>query len=364
MSAYAGAGGKAGRYQVAVIDRDLAEEGLDGWWNGLPGPQATPVLRWEYLSTWARAFVPTGGRLQIHVVFHDGRPVAAVPLYRWRGVLHSLANDHSDLFDAAWEPGRDAAIDALAGTILRRRTALARLPAESPLLAAITRRRPPGATDCDDSPYIALPTSADELLAGRSSRYRANVRKAVRSLATLGDVSFTDVAGDSAEMANAYAALQQVEAASWKSAHGGSVDADAPSRRFYRDLALDGPASRWARVATLRVDDRVVAASLDLEHAGRRIGMRTSFVGDLGAKQSPGLVLLWLALSDEIARGVHTHEFGGDADAWKQHWTAQTRGRVTLRVWPATATGRLAHGTRQRVKPLVRSARGVFTGGP
>ncbi len=54
--------------------------------------------------------------------------------------------------------------------------------------------------------------------------------------------------------------------------------------------------------------------------AGRRIGMRTSFVGDLGAKRSPGLVLLWLALSDEIARGVHTHEFGGDADAWKQHW--------------------------------------------
>lgn len=359
----AGTGGEAGRYPVAVIDRDLVAEGLDGWWNGLPGPQATPVLRWEYLSTWARAFVPTGGRLQVHVALDDGRPVAAVPLYRWRGVLHSLANDHSDLFDAAYELGHEAAVDALAGTVLRRRTALARLPADAPLCTAIARRRPPGAIDRDASPYLTLPASADDLLAGRSSRFRANVRKAVRSLETLGDVSFVDVAGDAAEMAEAYATLQRVEAASWKARHGGSVDADTPSRRFYRDLALDGPARRWARIATLRIDDRVVAASLDLEHAGTRIGMRTSFVDDLGGKQSPGLVLLWLALSDEIARGVHTHEFGGDADAWKQHWTAQTRGRVTLRVWPATATGRLTHRTRQRVKPLVRSARGAFSGG-
>lgn len=159
-------------YRVVVIDRDLADEGLDGWWNGLPGPQATPVLRWEYLRTWSRAFVPDGARPHVIVALAHDRPVAAVPLYRRQGVLWSVSNDHSDMFDAAFAVGHDAAADDLATAILRHRTALTRLPADSRLLAAVVRRRPPGAVDRDESPYLALPPTADALLAGRSPRFQ------------------------------------------------------------------------------------------------------------------------------------------------------------------------------------------------
>lgn len=110
--------------------------------------------------------------------------------------------------------------------------------------AAISRRQPPGARDRDESPFVTLPASAEDLLAGLSARFRANVRKSLRSLATLGEVSFNDVAGDTPQMADAYATLRRVEASSWKGREGGSVDADTANTRFYRALAVDGPASR------------------------------------------------------------------------------------------------------------------------
>lgn len=345
---------RGARRQVVVIDRDLAEEGLVGWWNGLPQPQAMPALRWEYLATWRRAFMPGGARPQTHVALADGRPVAAIALYRHHGVLHAPANDHSDVFDMVYDPAHRAAADHLAAALLRRRIHLARLDGRSPLLGALRRARPPMILETDASPYIRLPETADELLTARSSRFRANVRKARRALETLGEVSFQDHRGGEAGMHDAFAAMLGVEAASWKGRDGGAIDARPDTLRFYRELALDGPARAWTRLATLRVGDRVVATQLDLEAAGRRAGLRTSFVDDLRGRQSPGLVLLWAVLIDGIDRGLRIHDFGGGADAWKRHWTDASSPRATLRAWPATTAGHLTFGARQRIKPVIR----------
>lgn len=341
-------------HQVVVIDRDLTGEGLVDWWNDLPQPRAMPALRWEYLATWRRAFMPAGARLQTHVALADGRPVAAIALFRHHGVLHAPANDHSDVFDMVYEPAHRSAADHLAATLLRRRIRLTRLDGCSPLVDALRRARPPMTVETDASPYIRLPDTADELLAARSSRFRANVRKARRSLETLGELSYRDHRGGQAGMDDAFAAMLGVEAASWKGREGSAIDARSDTLRFYRELALDGPARAWTRLATLRVGDRVVAAQLDLEAAGRRAGLRTSFVDDLDGRQSPGLVLLWAVLTDEVDRGLRIHDFGGGADAWKRHWTDTSSPRVTLRSWPATTAGHLTFGARRRIKPVVK----------
>lgn len=341
-------------YRVAVVDRDLDDEGLADWWDGLPQPRAYPALRWAFLRTWARAFMPAQGRWSVHVALLDDRPVAAVPLYRVGGALHAPANDHSDVFDLAHEPDHRAAAAPLAAAMLRRRADLQRLPGDSPLLAAIRDLDPPMLIDSDESPCLTLPGTADALLADRSSRFRANVRKAGRTLAALGDLELRDVVGGSAAAAAAFAAMCDVEAHGWKGRQGDAIDSRPQTRRFYRELALDGSAGRWVRLATLRLAGRVVAAQLDLEDGGRRAGLRTSFVDDLPGRQSPGLVLLWWVLRDEIARGLHTHDFGGGPDAWKRHWTDAGSERVTLRSRPNTTAGRLTHSARERVKPVVR----------
>jgi CelD/BcsL family acetyltransferase involved in cellulose biosynthesis len=346
--------GRPGPYRVVSLDRDLVDEGLADWWNALPQPQASPVLRWEYLRAWADAFVPPGGRLAVHLALAGDDPVAAVALYRRGGVLHALANDHSDHFDAVWDPAHPGAVSALAAALLRRRTDLIRLPGGSELLAAIRHAAPPVLADQDTSPYVQLPGSPDDLLASLSSRFRANVRKAIRTLEGLGEVQFTDVAAGTPEGDAAFAAMRDVEAHSWKGRQGDAIDSHEETRRFYRALALEGPASQWTHLAVLRAGDRVVAAQMDLEHAGRRFGLRTSFVDDLPGKQSPGLVLLWSVLSDEIGRGLRVHDFGGGQDAWKLHWTDAGAVRVSLRTWPATPAGRLTFATRERLKPVVK----------
>lgn len=346
--------GKAGPYRVVALGRDLADEGLADWWNALPQPQASPVLRWEYLRAWADAFVPSDARLAIHVALADDEPVAAVPLYRRGGVLHSLANDHSDHFDAGWDPAHPSAVTALAGALVRRRSSLVRMPGGSGLLAAIRQAAPPMVVDVDISPYLELPGSADDLMASLSSRFRANVRKAVRTLQDLGEVQFSDVLAGTPEGDAAFRAMCKVEIHSWKGRQGDAIDSHEETRRFYRALALEGPASQWTHLAVLRAGGRVVAAQIDLEHGDRRVGLRTSFVDDLPGRQSPGLVLLWSVLSDEIQRGLRVHDFGGGQDAWKLHWTDTGSERVSLRGWPATRAGRLAFAAREQLKPVVK----------
>jgi CelD/BcsL family acetyltransferase involved in cellulose biosynthesis len=348
----------AGPYHVRIIDGDLTRRGLADWWNGLPQPRRSVMLRWEYLSSWADAFVPRDARLHIPVVFAGTTPVAALPLYRRRGVLCSLASDaHADVFDAGYEPTHAAAVDVLVGTLVRQRTCLERLDGTSAVLAGLRRVAPPMIVDRALSPRLHLPSTPDALLGQLSSKFRAGVRRATRALAATGTVTMREYRRGDAELGQAFAALLDLEAASWKGAHGTAIARRPDTLRFYRRLVLDGPASTWARVALLRVDGRVVAAQLDLERGRCRDGLKTACVGDLGRGQSPGTVLLWQVLSDCIARGITRFGLGGELDGWKRHWTSSGAERVRVRTWPRTLTGELTYGAREQVKQVVRPLR-------
>lgn len=346
-----------GSRRVDIIDRDLSTAGLADWWNGLPGPRRTLMLRWEYLAAWYDAFMPHDGRLHIPVVYDRDEPVAALPLYRRHGALRSLASGaHCEVFDAAWDPGRPDAVDALVDVVLRRRTRLERVDGDSPLLAGLRRAAPPMIVDPEQSPYVDLPATAEALLAGCSSKFRANVRRADRGLAALGTVSLDEYRGGQPGMEQALATLLGMETASWKGAQRSAISSRPDTLRFYRHLAVDGPVRRWARISLLRVGDRVVAAQLDLEYGASRYGMKMASVEDL-PRQSPGTVLLWRVLQDCIARGVGRLEFGGELDHWKRHWTSTVAARATVRTWPHTMVGQLAYGAREHVKHAVRPLR-------
>lgn len=347
-----------GRYHVRIVARDLARCGLADWWNTLPQPRRSVALRWEYLSTWADAFMPRDARLHIPVVFAGAVPVAAAPLFRRRGVLWSLASDaDSEVFDVGCDPAHPAAVDALVGVLTHHRSCLERLDGGSALLAGMQRVAPPMILDRVQAPCMSLPTTSDALLAGLSSKFRAGVRRATRALATLGTVTLQQYRQGDAGLGPAFQTLLDLEAASWKGTLGSAITLRPDTLRFYRRLAVDGPVSRWARVALLRVDDRVVAAQLDLERGARREGLKMASIADLGRGQSPGAVLLWLVLADCIARGVTHFALGGELEGWKRHWTTSGAERVRVRSWPRTRTGQLSYGAREQAKQVVRPLR-------
>lgn len=344
-------------YRVRVV-HDLERCGLATWWNRLPQPQRATMLRWEYLSTWADAFLPGAARLHIPVVYSGSTPVAALPLYRTGRALRSLANDaHSDVFDAGCDPAHPGAYDTLVAHLLRHRTCLERLDGASPLLAGLRRAAPPMIVDPAQSPWIQLPTTSDAMLGQLSSKFRAGVRRAERALATLGTVTLRDHRWGDPEFERAFSALLELEAASWKGTRGDAITARSETLRFYRRLAVDGPARRWARVAVLRLDDRVVAAQLDLEHDVVRTGLKMASTADLGRRQSPGTVLLWQVVRDCIGRGLTRLELGGELEGWKRHWATTGADRASVRTWPRTLSGQLTFVAREQVKQAVRPLR-------
>lgn len=349
-------------YRVEVIDRDLAEIGLSDWWDGLPQVRATPMLRWEWLAAWHDAFAPADARLHIPVVFAGGRPVAALPLYRHRQQLHTLANDaHSDVSDLGCEPGHPDAVACLLDVLLRRRTRLERLDRGSPLLAALRRAAPPMIIDEEQSPVIDVPATVDALYAQLSPKFRAGVRRAGRSLEALGEVTVSELTGDDPAAPAAFGRLLELESASWKGRDGSAIASRPDTLRFYRRIALEGPTRRWTRLDLLRVADRVVAAQLDLELDGRRYGLKMASAADLGPKQSPGTVLLFRTLASCVDRGITAMELGGEVAGWKHHWATSTTDRATVRTWPATRAGRLMFGAREQAKRAVRPLRRRYT---
>jgi CelD/BcsL family acetyltransferase involved in cellulose biosynthesis len=347
-----------GSYRVETIDVDLAEVGLAAWWDALPQVRANPMLRWDWQAAWHDAFTPRDARLHIPVVFCGDDPVAALPLYRRHQRLHTLSSDaHSDVSDLGCEPEHPGAVAPLADLVLRRRTCLERLDRASPLLAALLRSAPPMIVDDEQSPVVDLPGTVDGLLAQLSSKFRASVRRACRALDGLGTVTLTERHGEDPDAAEAFGHLLALESASWKGSDGTAIASQPDTLRFYRRIALEGPARRWARLDLLRVDDRVVAAQLDLELGARRYGLKMASDADLGARQSPGTVLLFRTLESCIERGISAVELGGEVHGWKRHWATSSTDRARVRTWPATAAGRVAFGTRERVKRAVRPLR-------
>lgn len=345
-----------GSYQVEVVDRDLRREGLADWWNGLPQARGTPMLRWEWLSTWAAAFLPPGARLQVHVALEAGRPVAALPLYRVGGRVYSLSNSQSDVFDAGFEPGRPESTAALIAAAARRRLRLTRLDGESRLLADLGARAGPMVLEpLEGAPYLDLPSSLDALLAARSRNFRSRARRAVRGLEALGQIGFEDLAATESTASQSLEAFIALEAAGWKGAAGTAIQCSPSTSRFYRELALDSPAGEWVRLSLLRANGRILAAHYGLEYNRRRYLLKTAYDERLTATKSysPGLALMWYVLQDCIGRGLQSYEFTGVGETWKLDWTGTTRPRRTVLAWPRTPSGWIAREARVHGKPLL-----------
>src|SRR5205807_9829190 len=78
--------------------------------------------------------------------------------------------------------------------------------------------------------------------------------------------------------------------------------------------------------------------SLGVESEGRfwlhKIGYDEAF-----AKCSPGMLLLRDTIRYAASRGLRSYEFLGAAEAWIRPWTDQLRRCVSIRAYPAGATG-------------------------
>jgi len=129
--------------------------------------------------------------------------------------------------------------------------------------------------------------------------------------------------------------------------------------RFYRSVARWADRRGWLRLAFLRVGGRAVAFDLHIEPGGATYVLKGGFDPEW-ARFSPGSALTYASLRRAFAdRGLQSYEFVGTDDPYKLTWTAATRDRVRLQLFPRTPVGTLERLAWTRAHPVAKVAVGL-----
>ena len=329
---------------ISVAPADLAS--WEPAWRELErqAPDAPPFACFDWLAAWAREYAPSrlavvmagsppapsalgllelgaGGRWHF-----GGRPVTAT-----RGLLAT--------------PGEEAAAWAGLGEWLRahpRRWAT--LSAES-VASGVAEALPGGRGTPADAFAMALPESFEDYLAARSSRTRANFRKAPR-LVERGGAELRDADDIEGALAD-FVRLHTARAESLGERHP----------------AIGPPLARMlgALVAAPSLDLRV----FELVRDGRRLGVSLSVhrgavawdynlgIDPEALDLEPGVALQLHAIRDAIERGRRRSDLGPGGDAHKRRLGGEPDDRVDVRAAGPTARGRVVGGL-ERLRDRVR----------
>ncbi len=327
-------------------------------WDRLARAVGSPFLTHAWLSCWWDAF-GAGDPQWLLLADAEGALRAGAFLRRTRAGLAAAANVHSGDWQgiARDEQALGELWSALAA-LGAARVHLEAMPEDAPGTRLVRQELEragysvltvPGPF----CPWLALPASFQELLAGVSSSLRQQVRKRQRGLEQEGAVAFRVVRGGptlDAEL-DAFLAL---EAAGWKGKTHTAILSQPATERLYRGFARVAAREGWLRLGILELDGEAIAASYDCAFAGSAYLLKTTFSEPHG-RLSPGLVMLAEVLRSLIEEGVGSYDFLGDPDTYKTRWTAERRPRAQIFAYRGIA--RPGYLYRSRARPLLKTAR-------
>jgi CelD/BcsL family acetyltransferase involved in cellulose biosynthesis len=337
----------------------LAELGpLVSDWERLALKAGSPFMTHVWLSCWWRAF-GDGVPIWLVLLDADGSLRAGAMLHRSRGRLAAGANVHSGDWDmlardesaraALWTAAFQMGATRIHLQAMPARTAQTR-SARAALERAGYRVVPVEGPFC---PWLALPSSWEELMRSVSSGLRQQIGRRQRNLERQGSLAFRTITGGSM-LDRHLDAFLKLEASGWKGEAGTAILSDASTELLYRDFARAAASEGWLRLHLLELDGALIAGSYDCTFANRAYLLKTTFSethGDL----SPGLVLLAEVLRSAIGDGLQAYDFLGDPDTYKMRWTSELHPRMELFAYRGIAWPGYLY--RRRLRPFLKSTR-------
>jgi CelD/BcsL family acetyltransferase involved in cellulose biosynthesis len=210
-------------------------------------------------------------------------------------------------------------IDTIARVAARRRMAV-RLRGEPP------------------SFFLPLPATYEAYLAARSSRFRNHLRRMEKKLAATGRIRMA-AAGDGIDLEPALSAMLDIEAQSWKHAHGTAMSAVPHQARFYREMSAAMSAAGRLHLTLLLRDETPIAYNLGLVRAGQYAYLKTSFVETLKPLGPASVLRAWL-IESLIAGGVRFLDFPAEPYEWEAQWTSAHRAHQSVLLYNRTVRAR------------------------
>jgi CelD/BcsL family acetyltransferase involved in cellulose biosynthesis len=311
-------------------------------WNALALAGGSPFTTVAWLSSWWEAY----GRGSLTVVIlrdQDGRLMAGLPCRRVsRSIWAATANLESGRWGAVASSARAERLVWRAVT----RFGVAGLRLEGLLedddATAVAHAELTGAgyrvvrTRGPSSPYLALPSTPDALLASLSRGMRKQLRRSRRELGARGELRFR-VVRSRPDLGTALDQVLRLEGSGWKARAGTAILSNPALEELYRGFAVRAADRGWLRLYLLELDGQPIAAAFGCVFGNVGHLMKAGFDESL-AVHSPGTLLLWETLQACIDEGLSGCDLLGGADRYKLRWTDTVRPRVGLRAYRGART--------------------------
>jgi CelD/BcsL family acetyltransferase involved in cellulose biosynthesis len=332
-----------------------------------------PSTSFEWTAAMARHHVQPGDRPFLVRLERKGMLAGILPLILRRHkvlgrtvtLLAPLAEDYNTHSDVLLDSTDDEVVRAVVSALFSLHAdwdcfRMSRLLESNQLVTAMCRALGAGnhahaLREGLPAYMLDLPNSYDAYLAARTAKFRNHLKRTERKLSQH-RIEVKELTRD-AGFNDAFAALLQIERASWKEAHGSSITAVTRQSGFYRDFGRAAFGAGRLQLQWLSIDSRPVAYNLGyLTQAGYHY-LKTSYDREY-RPLSPATVLRARLIESLIARGVTRLDFPGEPYQWETQWTETARRRVVLTVYRATVRGRML-ALIDRWRRLGPSARGI-----
>jgi hypothetical protein len=287
------------------------------------------------------------------IVEKDKVPVAVAPLEKPKGLFRAFelcgVKDHGEPGDFCYRDS--ASLDTLTDSLAKNKVPLflSRIPAESPVMAAITNSyRHKGLVISRlqiGCPYIDIKLTVDDTINQLSSRLRSDLRRARRKAEALGKIEFeihSPCTPD--DLLPLWEEAIGIEAMGWKGRSESALKKDKRRGSFYKDYAIKACEKGWLRICFMRIKNQVVAMQIAIESSERfwllKIGYDEGF-----SNASPGMLLMNETLRYAAEKNLKSYEFLGTADTWTRRWTKNERDNYTIRTFPYSVKGVILFGS-------------------
>jgi CelD/BcsL family acetyltransferase involved in cellulose biosynthesis len=327
---------------------------MEGEWNALvEAGRPEPFYRHEYVRSLLDHFAPTAPLRVVTARDARGRLVAGLPLVAARGSicgigvreLASPTNVHSLRFDLVAQDSEGAAeamFDHLAADGSWDVIRIGDVPAGGNAWwlyrAARAAGFPVGAWEAQRSPYVALPSSYAELLDGRRTGFKANLRRRRSRLGERGEVRVERFAGEDLTERKLEECLV-LERSGWKGEQGSAVSQSEAAHGFHLDLLRSAGFRRHLSLFRLTLDGQPIAFHYGITTDGVYSLVLTSYL-ERFKELSPGHLLTGEVLEDCIFRQLREFDFLGCDLPWKLEWTRTLRSHHWLYIFRDSLFGR------------------------
>ncbi|MBK5133748.1 GNAT family N-acetyltransferase [Candidatus Bathyarchaeota archaeon] len=181
-------------------------------------------------------------------------------------------------------------------------------------------------------PYVEIPDSEEDLLSSLKPKFRRNLQRRLRKLEKeQGNVEIKHYY-ELGSLENAMQIFFRLHQKRWIRKGESGVFEKQKAREITMQTTKFFAERNWLRLHFLTVNNRPVAASLDLEYGGKMYGHLAGFDPDY-SKYSVGNILLLKILNQCVKKELSEYDFMQGDESYKFDWTQKYRQNMNVKFF-------------------------------